>query len=78
MVKISIYTTNACPYCDAAKALLRRKNFEFSEIHLSRSHEDRQLLVQITGNQSFPQIIIDGQFIGGFDELRRFDFTTLV
>ena len=73
MKPVTVYTTAMCPYCVAAKALLKKRGIAYDEINLSRDSDSRQQLVDITGMATFPQIVIDGQMIGGFDELRVAD-----
>jgi glutaredoxin 3 len=68
MAAITIYTTPYCPYCQRAKQLLDSKQAEYQEIDVS----DRSLrpeMTKITGGTTVPQIIIDGNPIGGCDEL---------
>ncbi len=73
MSDVTVYSTNMCPFCDGAKALLRKRGVDYEEIVLSRSAEDRDQLTSLTGGWSFPQIIIHGNVVGGFDELRAVD-----
>ena len=69
MAKVEIYTTTTCPYCVAAKALLRSKGAEFEEIGVV-SDEDRQKMVErAEGRRTVPQIFIDDVGIGGSDDL---------
>ncbi|MGJ8581220.1 MAG: glutaredoxin 3 [Psychromonas sp.] len=68
MATITIYTTPYCPYCQRAKQLLDNKQAAYQEIDVS----DRSLrpeMTKITGGTTVPQIIIDGNAIGGCDEL---------
>jgi len=68
MATITIYTTPYCPYCQRAKQLLDSKQAAYQEIDVS----DRSLrpeMTKITGGTTVPQIIIDGNPIGGCDEL---------
>ncbi len=67
--KITLYTTPSCPFCVAAKELLRSKKLRFREIDVSEG-DDFDKLVQKTGWKTVPQIFIDGKLIGGFEELR--------
>ena len=70
MARVEIYTTRYCPYCQAAKALLARKGVAFSEIDVGRDGERREEMVQrANGRTTVPQIFIDGQPIGGSDDL---------
>ena len=68
MAKIKIYTTHYCPFCDAAKALLHKKNIPFEEIDVS-DDEAKHALKARTGWRTVPQIFIDGELIGGYEEL---------
>jgi glutaredoxin 3 len=56
-----------------AKMLLGRREISYEEINLSRDPDGREKLSQLTGMVTFPQIVIDGQSIGGFDELLAAD-----
>jgi glutaredoxin 3 len=73
MSSITVYTTNACPYCVRAKALLDKRGLPYEEINLGRDPETRAELAQKTGMMTFPQILIDEQLVGGFDELSAAD-----
>lgn len=70
MAQVTIYSTTVCPYCVRAKQLLERKGVEYKEINLSKeAPEVRIELMQRTNRRTVPQIFIDDQFIGGFDQL---------
>jgi glutaredoxin 3 len=73
MSSITVYTTNACPYCMRAKALLDARGLPYEEVNLGRDPETRAELAQKTGMMTFPQILIDEQLVGGFDELSAAD-----
>ncbi|MGX6447591.1 glutaredoxin 3 [Patulibacter sp. S7RM1-6] len=73
MSSITVYTTNACPFCVRAKALLDARGLDYEEINLGRDPETRAELAQKTGMMTFPQILIDEQLVGGFDELSAAD-----
>jgi glutaredoxin 3 len=68
-----MYTTNICPYCIRAKMLLNAKGVSFEEINVSGDHETRDWLVKVTGRRTVPQIFINDEAIGGFDEMRALD-----
>ncbi len=68
MKNITIYTTDFCGYCERTKALLRKRGLTYSEINLSRDADGRAELVARTGLMSFPQVLIDGELIGGYTE----------
>jgi glutaredoxin 3 len=73
MGKITVYTTEPCGYCRTAKALLQRRGIPYEEINLAKDADGRAELVARTGMMTFPQVIIDGQPIGGFQELAAAD-----
>jgi glutaredoxin 3 len=73
MSQVTVYTTEPCGYCRVAKALLNKRNVAFEEINLAKDPEGRAELVRLTGMMTFPQVIIDGQNIGGYQELVAFD-----
>ena len=67
---VKVYSTTVCPYCVRAKQLLERKGVAFTEINLSNeAPEVRMELIQKTKHRTVPQIFINDQFIGGFDQL---------
>jgi glutaredoxin 3 len=68
-----MFTTLICPYCIRAKMLLKGKKVVFEEIDVSGDHEAREWLVKTTGRRTVPQIFINDESIGGFDELRALD-----
>ena len=70
MAKVDVYTTRYCPYCTRAKALLRSKGVAFEEIDVTDSPELRSRMVQLAGGRrTVPEIFINGEIIGGCDEL---------
>jgi glutaredoxin 3 len=71
--RVRMYTTKVCPYCIRAKILLKEKNVAFEEIDVSGDHDTRAWLVQTTGRRTVPQIFINDEPIGGFDEMRALD-----
>ncbi|HTP19815.1 MAG TPA: glutaredoxin 3 [Solirubrobacteraceae bacterium] len=73
MRPVVMYTTDACPFCLRAKALLGKRGIEYEEINLARDPDGRAQLVARTGMFTFPQILIGDQTIGGFNELLAAD-----
>jgi glutaredoxin 3 len=73
MKSITVYTTNNCSRCVSAKMLLGRRQIDYEEINLARDPDGRAKLVELTGMVTFPQIVIDGRSIGGFDQLLAAD-----
>lgn len=75
MAQITIYSTDPCSFCLRAKELLARRNIAFEEINLAKDPAGRTELVELTGMLSFPQIVIDGEVLGGFQELAQADMS---
>lgn len=74
MAKVEIYTTPTCPYCLRAKALLNAKGVDYLETDVSRDPALRDAMMQrAAGRRSVPQIFIDGQHIGGSDDLHALE-----
>lgn len=74
MARVEIYTTPYCPYCIAAKRLLGKKNVAFEETDVARDPKERQAMSRrANGRSTVPQIFINGQGIGGCDELYALD-----
>lgn len=69
MNNIIVYSTLICPYCQAAKNLLRSKGLEFQEIRVDQDREQRQVMMERSGRTSVPQIFINDHHVGGFDDL---------
>ena len=73
MSSVKVYTTDYCGYCVSAKKLLERRGITYEEINLARDADSRAELSSITGMFTFPQIVVEGQPIGGFSELLAAD-----
>jgi glutaredoxin 3 len=74
MAKVEIYTSGWCPYCDRARALLTRKGVAFTEHDAPNgSPARREAAERSGGRRTVPQIFIDGQAIGGSDDLAALD-----
>ena len=73
MARIVIYTTIYCPYCSAAKALLRSKKVEFVEIDVRDNPARRTEMERLSSRRTVPQIFIDGKPIGGYDDACRLE-----
>ena len=72
-LKVTIYTTQYCPHCHRAKALLEQKNIPFEEIDLTNDQKTRDEIQEKTGWMTVPIIFIDDKFIGGADDLYALD-----
>ena len=74
MAKVELYTTQWCGYCARARALLTRKGVAFTEIDVDADSAKREEMVQRSGGGlTVPQIFIDGEHIGGSDDLVALD-----
>jgi glutaredoxin 3 len=67
--KIIIYSKDHCPYCDWAKQLLDKKHVTYQVIRVDLDAEQRAKMERLSGRRTVPQIFIDDQPIGGFDDL---------
>ncbi|MFZ1625324.1 MAG: glutaredoxin 3 [Gammaproteobacteria bacterium] len=72
-MNITIYTKPACPYCAAAKTLLRNKGVGFTEIDVSAQPELREEMIQRSSRLTVPQIFIGETHVGGYDDLAALD-----
>ncbi len=68
--RVRMYTTTVCPYCIQAKSLLKKKGVDFEEINVSGDDDTRDWLVKVTGRRTVPQIFINDEPIGGYDDMR--------
>ncbi len=74
MAEITIYTTPYCPFCHAAKALLKRKGVAYREIDVSRDSAKRQcMMIKANGRRTVPQIFVGETHVGGSDDLHDLD-----
>lgn len=70
MAKVEIYTTEQCPWCVRAKMLLQSKQVQFDEIRVDLDPAKKaEMLERSQGRKTVPEIFINDQLIGGFDEL---------
>ena len=73
MARVQVYSTRWCGYCVRAKALLQSRGIDYDEISLDDDPAFRQTVLDATGGWTVPQILVDGQPIGGYTELWRLD-----
>jgi glutaredoxin 3 len=74
LADVTIYTRDFCGYCTRALALLRSKDVEFTEIDAGNDFEKRREMIQRSGGRNtFPQIFINGEHVGGSDDLFALD-----
>jgi glutaredoxin 3 len=70
MAEVELYTTMFCPYCARARALLEGKGILYTDIDIIEHPERRDEMIRRAGGRtSVPQIFINGEHIGGSDEL---------
>ena len=70
-MSVVIYSTKNCPFCVAAKALLESLRIQFDEIDLTNDLEKRLEISSKYNWRTVPMIIINDNFVGGFDELNN-------
>lgn len=68
-MKVTLYTTKTCMYCNLAKNLLIEKKIHFHEINIESDLNIFKELIKKTNHKTVPQIFIDEKFIGGYTEL---------
>ncbi len=72
--EVVLYTTPWCPYCVQAKRLLGAKGVEYKDVDVSGDQEMRRKLVAMSGGRTtVPQIFINGEAIGGFDDMNALE-----
>jgi glutaredoxin 3 len=72
MSKVRMYTTQVCPYCIRAKALLKQRGVEqIDEIRVDLDPAQRDAMIALTGRRTVPQIFIGDTHVGGCDDLDR-------
>ncbi len=70
MPHVEIYSTAICPYCVAAKNLLKQRGLEFTEIRIDQDAGKRdEMLARSQQRRTVPQIFVNGEHIGGYDDL---------
>jgi len=67
--KIELYGSDRCAYCTAARMLLKKKGLQFTDIPVAEDAEAHAEMRRRSGASSVPQIMINDQPVGGFDEL---------
>lgn len=73
--KVIIYSSTYCPYCVRAKALLRKKGLEFTEILIDNDDNIREDMIEKTQRRTVPQIFINDHHVGGCDDLYALEST---
>lgn len=67
---ITLYGSGWCPYCLAAKNILKSKGLTWSEIRVDQDIEKRGEMIRRSGRTSVPQIFIGERYVGGFEDLQ--------
>ncbi len=75
MANVEIYTKMTCGYCMMAKRLLKRKDVSFTEIPVGGGNREKldEMMKRSNGGRTVPQIFIDNEHIGGFDDMNALD-----
>ena len=68
--RVVLFSTDSCTYCEHAKNLLSKRGVAFEEVDLSEHPDLQAELSEVTGLESYPQIVVDGEPLGGLNELR--------
>jgi glutaredoxin 3 len=76
MSLVRMYTTQVCPYCIRAKALLKQRGVEaIEEVRVDLNPGERDRMIELTGRRTVPQIFIGATHVGGCDDLMLLDRT---
>ena len=70
-MKAIIWSRYHCPYCEQAKALLTQKGIPFEEKKIGDGYAKEELLEAVPTARTVPQIFLDGELVGGFNELKQ-------
>ena len=74
MTAVRMYTTQVCPYCIRAKALLKQRGVDvIEEVRIDLDPGQREQMIALTGRRTVPQIFIGQTHVGGCDELIALD-----
>ena len=72
-VEVIMYATRFCPYCMRARSLLKKKGVEYTEISVGRDRDLWDELEQRSGRNTVPQIFINDESVGGYDDIAALD-----
>ncbi len=73
MTKVEIYTTQWCPYCTAAKALLEKKGVAYEEVDAMNQDARAAMVERAHGRRTVPQIFVGDTHVGGYDDLAELE-----
>ena len=67
-MKVTIYSTPTCPFCQQAKDFFKENNVEFEDINVADDEKAAQKMIDLTGQMSVPQIMVGEEVVIGFDK----------
>ena len=67
-MNVTIYTTNHCPYCHAAKEFFKANNVKFTELNVEEDKKAADEMVEKSGQMGVPVIEINDTIIVGFNK----------
>ena len=70
-MKAIVWSKNQCPYCTQAKALLESRGIDFEERNIEDGWDKEDLLAAVPTARTLPQVFLDEELVGGFNELRK-------
>ena len=74
MQTVKMYSTQTCPFCQQAKALLKQRGVAvIDEVRVDLDPSQRQVMQELTGRRTVPQIFIGATHVGGCDDLYELD-----
>jgi glutaredoxin len=71
-LNIDVWSQNPCPWCDRVKALIKSKGYSYNEKVLGENATKQELIEVIPSARSVPQVVINGEVVGGFAETERY------
>ncbi|HTR89952.1 MAG TPA: glutaredoxin [Solirubrobacteraceae bacterium] len=71
MREVTVYSTDPCSFCARVKGILEAHGATFTEVNLTRDPDGRVELARRTGMMTFPQVLVDGDLLGGFREVQQ-------
>lgn len=70
MARVTVYSTGTCPICDKTKTLLKKWQIAYQEVRIDLDRDALKQMLELTNHaRTVPQLAIDGEWIGGFNEL---------
>jgi glutaredoxin 3 len=70
MARVTVYSTGTCPICDKTKILLQKWQIPYQEVRVDQDRDGLKQMLELTNHaRTVPQLAIDGEWIGGFNEL---------